>query len=114
MVHINMKVNYYAELNENNKLEITEISKTESSKSSIAMQICSGEGMGRDLHLIRCLCTDHFVPFETVTVVLILFLNLRIMKISFVIIYLFLDSYSLSQSSVVCESTEVSVSRMCT
>ena len=50
-----MKAHNYAEWNENSKLEITlESPKTESSKFSIAMQICSGEWMGRDLHVIRC------------------------------------------------------------
>ena len=50
-----MKVHNYTEWNVYNKLEITlESPKTESSKFLMAVQICSGEGMGRDLHTIRC------------------------------------------------------------
>ena len=52
-----MMVHNYTEWNEYNKLEVTlESPKTESSKFSVAVQIwiCSGEWMGRDLHVIRC------------------------------------------------------------
>ena len=50
-----MKVRNYTEWNKYNKLEITlESPKTESSKFSMAVQIGSREGMGRDLHMIRC------------------------------------------------------------
>ena len=50
-----MMVRNYTEWNVYNKLEITlESPKTESSKFSMAVQICSEEEMGRDLHTIRC------------------------------------------------------------
>ena len=58
---------YYTVCNENNMLEITfESLRTESSKLSMTVQICSADWMGRDLHVIRC---SAYVMFGSIDLV---------------------------------------------